>query len=104
MNDIGKNHMKCSIHMDGALLVLLIKFYMKAIFGPVIELFYCLSSTNQYSFTFSHNGTIFYDKYISSKNKKNLLMMMGVEFYQTRGYKELQLKISTDLFKSILCY
>ena len=29
---------------------------------------------------FMHNGTIFYDKYISSKNKKNILMMMGVKF------------------------
>ena len=30
---------------------------------------------------FVHNGTRFYDKYISSKNKKNIWMMTGVEFY-----------------------
>ena len=29
---------------------------------------------------FVNNGTRFYDKYISSKNKKNILMMTGVEF------------------------
>ena len=29
---------------------------------------------------FLHNGTIFYEKYISSKNKKNILMMTVVEF------------------------
>ena len=30
---------------------------------------------------FVHNGARFYEKYISSKNKKNILMMTKVEFY-----------------------
>ena len=36
---------------------------------------------------FVHNGTRFYDKYISSKHQKNILMMMEVDFPQTTGYK-----------------
>ena len=37
--------------MEGVLLVLLINFYMKDLFELVIEMFYRLSSTNQYFFT-----------------------------------------------------
>ena len=33
---------------------------------------------------FVYNGSIFYDKYISSKNKKNILIMTGVEFYPNK--------------------
>ena len=66
--------------MEGVLLVPLIKIYMKDLFGPVIELLYRLSSTNKKFLHFVHNGTRFYDKYISPENKKNILMMTGVEF------------------------
>ena len=47
---LWKEHMYWSIHMEGVSLVILIKFYLKAQFGLVIELFYHLSSTNKYFF------------------------------------------------------
>ena len=46
---------------------------MKALFGPVIEMFYRVSSTNQDFFILCIMVKGFYEKYISSKNKKTYI-------------------------------
>ena len=59
-----------SIHMEGLLLVSLIKSYMNALFGPVIELFYRLSSRNQYFFTLCIINTRFMTNIYHQKIRK----------------------------------
>ena len=79
-----------------------VKFYMKALFVLVIELFYFLSSTNKYPFTLYIMVQDFMTN-IYHQMKKQILMMTGLLFSKTKGYKDIQFKISKDLFKSILC-
>ena len=82
---LEKYHMYWSIHMEGVLLLPLIKVYMRALFGPVIYLFYRLSSTNQYFFTLCIVIQDFMTNIYHHKTRKDILMMTGVEFPQTRG-------------------
>ena len=80
MNDIVKiTHLLKHSH-GRCVIFLLIKLYIKSLFGTVIKLFYSLSSTNQYFFTLCRMVQDFMKIYISSKNKKNILMMTGVYF------------------------
>ena len=41
---------------------------------------------------FVHHGTKFYDRYINSYDRKNILMMMGVVFFQNRRLESFILK------------
>ena len=58
--------------MDGVLLVPLIKFYIEALFGPVMDMLYCLSSTNQYFFILCIMVQDIMTKYIIRKLKKSI--------------------------------
>ena len=59
--------------MEGVWLVPLIKFYTKAIFGLVIELLYIFILHKSILIHFVNYGTRFYDKYITSDNRKKYL-------------------------------
>ena len=50
INDIGKEHRLLIIHTEGVWLVLLIKNFIKALFGMDPEVLYLLSYTNKYFF------------------------------------------------------
>ena len=91
MMTLEKYHMLCGIHMKGVLLVTLIKFYMKALFGPVIELFYHLSSRNQYFFTLCIMVQDCMTNIYHQKNK-NIFMMTGVVFSPNKRLERCTIK------------
>ena len=77
---LEKEHMYWSIHMEGVLLVLLIKFYTKDLFGLVIEVLYCLSSTDKHLFTLCIMVQDFMRNIYHQKIRKNILMITETDF------------------------
>ena len=81
MNDIGKRAHVLK-HSHGRCVVGPFDFFnVKALFGMVIELFYLLSSTNQYFFTLCIMVQYFMTNIYHQIIKRNILMMMGVVFF-----------------------
>ena len=79
------------IHIEGVLLVPLIKITEGSIWnGPRAVLLFILHKS--IFLYFVHNGTIFYDKYISSRKEKYILMMTGVIFYQIKMLERYAIK------------
>ena len=85
MNDIGKiahilnhSHVRCVV---GAL----IKIHTKDLFGLVIELFYPLSSTNQYFFTLYIMVQDFMTNIWHQMIERNIWRMVGVVFFRNKS-------------------
>ena len=86
-----KEHMFLIIHTEDVWLVPLIKNYMKDLFGldPEQLFFYPKKSTFIH---FVHHDKTFYDRYVNTDDRKSILMMMGVEFFQNRRIESFTIK------------
>ena len=96
MNDIGKkSHVLKHSHGGCVVGVLDKKLHELSIWNrPRSVLSFILHKSIFLHFV--HYGTNFYEKYINTDDRTNILMMMGVVFFQNRRIKSFIIKISGD--------